>query len=218
MQMLKFIIPIILLLIQKTVFGQIEVINPKSDFILEGDHFSPGSPWVIVGGGYGRNFSEKEYEPNFMFDFNYQLKDKNQVIGLGFLTSRDQFRDTMTSALILPHSYVRHSTNSLHATYGLRYENLRHHFSFAGGPAYNWGWRYTHTEYYVDTYLNDTIAEEFHRPYKDWGLYINIHYAYKIYYDIGIGASLWASYCENYQVAGITINLFLSTAFKRKVK
>ena len=43
-----------------------------------------------------------------------------------------------------------------------------------------------------------TVAEEFHRPYRDLGLYINIHYAYKIFYDIGIGASLWASYCKNY--------------------
>lgn len=189
--------------------SQVDEINPTSDFIFEGNHFIPGSPWIVVGTGYGKNFSENMNEPNFLVDFYYQFKKKKQAIGFGYLTSRDQFLVDGDSGLFVPNHYVRHSTNSLHAMYGFRYEyRLRHNLAAFAGPAFNWGYRYSYT---------DSNGYDYHEAYNEFGLYAHLQYSFKIFYDLGVGASFWASYCESYQVIGFSFHLYLSSAFKRKV-
>lgn len=189
-------------------YTQVETKNPDSEFILKGNHFVPRRPWVTIGLGYGYNFSESMGEPNFFMDFLYQFKDKYQCIGAGYLTSRDQFLDHGNQSLFLPHSYVRHSTNSLHALYGWRIERMRHNFAFSAGPAYNWGYRHSHI---------DSLGRPYHEAYREIGLYANLQYSFKIFYDIGTGLSLWGSYSSHYKVMGLSWHIYLSSAFKRKL-
>ena len=198
-----------LIILCTNVKAQVDEINPTSDFIYRGNHFLPGSPWLIVGTGYGKNFSENTIEPNFMVDFHYQFEKKNQCIGFGYLTSRDQFLTEGNSGLFVPNIYLRHSTNSLHGMYGIRFErNIRHSFAGFLGPSYNWGYRHAFT---------DTAGYDYHIKYNEVGFYASLQYSYKIFYDLGVGVSVWASYCESYQVVGFAIHLYLSSAFKRKI-
>lgn len=188
--------------------AQVETENPEREFIYKGNHFLPGSPWLNVGGGVGYNFSEEMYEPNFYIDMHYQFKKKKQCLGFGYLSSRDQFFDTQNGGLFLPHSYVRHSVNNLHITYGLRLEKMHHNFALMIGPSFNWGYRHAYT---------DSLGNDYHEDYREIGLYASLQYSYKIFYDIGVGTSLWTSIGSSYKVVGLSMHIYLSSAFKRKL-
>ncbi len=194
-------------IISLNLIAQVETKNPTSEFIFRGRHYIPGSPWLNVGGGYGYNFTEDQGEPNFFVDMHYQLKSKH-CLGVGFATSRDQIFDNGGPNIFLPHNYVRHSTNSLHTMYGRRIERMGHNIGFFLGPAYNWG--------YKDPDV-DSDSNEVHTPYGEIGLYANIQYSYKLFYDIGVGASMWASYSNSYSVVGLSLHIYFSTAFKRHI-
>lgn len=202
------IILALLIIATSQISAQVETKNPTSEFILKGNHFIPGSPWLTIGTGWGWNFSEQVYEPNFIADFHYQLPKKKHCFGFGYLTSRDQFLADGDSGLFVPNKYVRHSTNSLHVLYGLRAEKMRHNFSIFAGPGYHWGYRHNYT---------DSLGYDYHSRYNEIGLFIKAEYTYKIFYDIGIGTSLWGSFNASYQVVGLSLHLYLSTAFKRKI-
>ncbi len=209
-RMIKIKYPLLLVIFSLAsfnLFAQVETKNPTSEFIFRGRHYIPGSPWLNVGAGYGYNFTEEQGEPNFFVDMHYQLKSKH-CLGLGFATSRDQILDSDGANIFLPHNYVRHSTNSLHTTYGRRIERMGHNLGFFIGPAYNWGYIFDYT---------DADGQDFHSPYGEFGVYANINYSYKLFYDVGVGASLWASYCNSYSVVGLSLHLYFSTAFKRQL-
>lgn len=198
----------IFLLFSTKGFTQVETENPSSDFILKGNHFAPGSPWLIVGAGWGNNFAEKTFEPNFMVDFHYQLEKKKHCFGIGYLTSRNQFLTHDNSGIFIPNKNVRHSTSSLHALYGFRYENMRHNLGVFTGPGYHWGYRHNYT---------DSVGQDWHSRYNEIGLFIKVDYSFKIFYDIGTGLSAWASLNSSYQAIGLSLHLYLSMAFKRKL-
>lgn len=203
-----FILIVIAFASPKLINAQVETENPTSEFIYKGDHFVPGSPWMTIGTGYGQNFSEQEFEPNFMVDMHYQFKDKKQCLGVGYLTSRNQFLSKGDSGLFIPNKYVRHSTNSLHALYGYRHELMHHNFSVFAGPGFHWGYRHAYT---------DSLGYDYHTRYNEVGLYVKLSYSYKFFYDIGAGISLWGSFCSSYQVVGFSAHIYLSSAFKRKL-
>lgn len=181
--------------------------DPESEFILFGRHYIPDSPWWTIGTGYGYNFSEKVFEPNLLIDVHFRVKEKH-YFGVGFLTSREQFLDNETDAFFLPHAYNNYSLNSFHAMYGWRGENIKHNYAFYFGPAINWGYDYQ---------LTDASGIVFHRPYLEPGVYMSLQYSRKLFYDLGLGLSLWSCLNKSYQVAGLTLHFYFSTAFKREL-
>lgn len=188
------------------IFGQTEI-DPESEFIYQGRHFVPHSPWWTVGLGYGYNIGENNFEPNFLFDVHFRVKKKH-YLATGFLTSRNQFLDKYGDNIFLPHSYVKNSVNSLHFLYGWRGEKLFHNYGFFIGPAFNWGF----------DYLYSNNNGDYHQGYFEPGIYTSLQYTRKFFYDLGVGATLWASINKSYQVIGLSIHFYFSTALKRTLK
>ncbi len=203
----KYLFLNLLLVITTTLFGQTETKRPTSEFILQGRQYVPNSPWLNVGLGYGYCISEKVFEPNFMADFHFRILKKHNL-GIGFLTSRNQFLDTQTKAFFLPHRNLKHSVNSVHAMYGWRYDDIFNNFAVHAGPSLNWGFDFAYT---------DTLGNNYVYRYLEPGLYATVQYSRKVYYDIGIGVSIFASVNKSYQVTGLSLCVYLSSAFKRQL-
>jgi hypothetical protein len=180
-------------------------IDPDAEFIYKGNHYVPNSPWCTVGMGYGYNISEKTGEPNLMFDVHLKLK-KPQYLGFGFMTSRERFFYNFDT-IVYAHRWNKESVNSLHVMYGIRGEDIRRNYAVFIGPAVNWGY----------DYLPSDSLPNMHKTYIEPGLYLTLQYTHKIFYDIGVGATLFANVCKTSQVIGVTFNFYLSTAFKRKI-
>jgi len=204
--MKRLILIFLLAIATISTFAQTET-DLEREFIYRGRQYVPHSPWWTVGFGYGYNIGEKDFEPNFMLDVHFRIMEKH-YIGAGYMTSRTQFLDKNGSNIFLPHSYVKNSVNSLHVLYGWRKEKLFHNFGAFIGPSFNWGYDYLYT---------DTIGD-FHKGYMEPGLYASLQYSRKFYYDLGMGITLWASINKSYQVAGLTIHFYFSTAFKRELR
>jgi len=188
-------------------FGQTEI-DPESEFIYLGRHYVPHSPWWTVGWGYGYNFEEDLVEPNFLVDVHFRIKKKH-YLGTGFVTSRYQFLDKNGDNLFLPHSFVRHSVNSFHAMYGWRGEKMYHNYGFFMGPSLNLGHEFMGS---------DPIKGDEYKLYLEPGFYASLQYTYKFYYDLGLGTTLWANINKSYQVVGLSLHVYFSTAFKRELK
>jgi hypothetical protein len=181
--------------------------DPTGEFIYKGRHYVPHRPWLIFGMGYGYSTSEQSFEPNLMLDYHFRVQQKH-YLGIGFVTSRSQFFDSNSDAILLPHQYVEHSVNSLHALYGWRHDGLFNHVAFFAGPALNWGYQSAYT---------DSLGRHYVYPYTGAGVYASLQYSRKLFYDIGIGASLFGSINRSYQVFGLTLHVYLSSAFKRNI-
>jgi hypothetical protein len=187
-----------------TSFSQTDI-DPDAEFIYNGNHYVPNSPWATVGMGYSYNISEKDFEPNLLVDVHLKLK-KPQYLGVGYMTSRQHFFYNIDT-LQFSHHWNKESVSSLHVMYGIRHENLNKNFAAFLGPAINWGYDYL---------PNDSI-NNMHRSYVEPGIYATLQYSHKIFYDIGVGTTLFANVCKSSQVVGISLHIYLSTAFKRVV-
>jgi hypothetical protein len=180
-------------------------IDPDAEFIYNGNQYVPNSPWCTVGMGYGYNMSEKTGEPNFLFDVHLKLK-KPQYLAIGFTTSRERFFYNFDTIFYV-HHWNKQSVNSFHVLYGLRNENIFHNYAVFLGPAVDWGYNYLYSD----------STGDFHKMYFEPGIYLSLQYSRKIYYDIGVGVSLFANVCRSSQVVGATFHIYLSTAYKRKL-
>ncbi len=190
-----------------TIFGQVEI-DLEREFIYKGRHYIPKSPWVTVGLGYSYNFDDKTVEPNIFIDGHIRFYN-NHYAGMGFLSSREHFIDKKNSAAIfLPVSQNVNALKSIHITYGGRIEKLFANFGFFAGPSLNWGFDYVSTS---------PDGQELSRSFFEPGIYANAQFTYKFYYDMGVGVSFWGNINKSYQVAGISLHIYLSTAFKRQV-
>ncbi len=192
-----------LLLLGKTLFGQTET-DLSREFIYEGRQYVPDSPWWTVGYGYGYNFDEHKAEPDFLLDVHFRL-NKKHYYGLGFLTSRSQFLDKSGENIFLPHSFVKNSVNSIHAMYGWRKELLYYNFGAFIGPGLHWGFDYIYSD----------STGDYHQGYFEPGIYASLQFTRKAFYDLGIGTTLWVSLNKSYQVMGLTLHFYFSTALKR---
>jgi len=196
------------IVISTTIFAQQQTENdPDREFIYRGRQYIPHTPWWNVGFGYGYNFDEKKGEPNFMVDVHFRVK-KKYYFGTGYLTSRSEFLDKYGDNFFLPHSYVKNSVNSLHFLYGWRIERLFRNFGFFLGPSYNWGYKFSYSD----------STGDYHEAYIEPGFYASVQFSQKLYYDLGIGVTLWTSLNKSYQAAGFTLHFYFSTAFKRELK
>lgn len=195
------------MLISSLIFSQVEI-DMEREFIYKGRHYIPQSPWVTVGLGYSYNFDDNRTEPHLLIDAHARFYKKHYG-GLGYLSSREHFLDSKTdSAIFLPFSQNVDALKSLHLIYGARIEKLFANFGFFAGPSLNWGYNYAYT---------NASGEIFHQRFFEPGIYAHIECTYKFYYDMGIGISAWGNVNKSYQVAGLSLHLYLSTAFKRQL-
>lgn len=167
------------------------------EFILGEKIYKPGCGWFKVASGSSYNLKRDAYESNTNLCYSFRIKDS--YFQLGYHVSSDVFF-TMRSYQKL---------NDLYISYGWRKETNKSNISVFAGPSFAYG------GYYFDT---DSINNKRYKGFSQVGIIANAEYTKKIYYDLGIGISLFGSYNKNYKVVGIMLHVYFSGAYKGQIK
>ena len=158
------------------------------DFIYKDKLYKTGSWWMTAGHGYGYFRKLDRSQQNFNVDLTGRFR-KNYFT-LGYHYSGDES--------ILYSSGER--LNDIYFGYGIRKEDLKKNFYFYAGPSYAFG--------YV------SVPESgYAKGFRTIGLYGELQYTQKIFYDIGLGVSVFGSTNMEYQVVGAQLHIYFSTAF-----
>jgi len=71
----------------------------------------------------------------------------------------------------------------------------------------------------VPTYAfgKTSISDDEYYIFRGIGFMTNIEYTYKLFYDVGIGASIFAAFSKHYKIAGIQLHIYFSGALKSNI-
>lgn len=189
------------------------------DFIYNNKLYTTGSWWLSTG--FGRGYFPSQSLLQKSFDVDITGRYKKHYFNIGYHYSGNNS--------ILERSGQR--LNDLHLGYTLRHETLKHNFSVYGGPSYTFGYVFDHyvlldnrnknliEKVPIDEYNSldnmhvSASLRKYYRGFRTIGFYGKVQYIQKIFYDIGIGASLFVSANKYYQVVGVQASVYFSTAF-----
>lgn len=166
------------------------------EFIIGNRIYKPGCAWIKVGLGTSYNIKLKTYEKNINLCYSFRVKET--YFQLGYHASSDVF--------FTIRSYQK--LTDLYGAIGMRKESNKSNISFFAGPSYAYG------GHYFDT---DTLGKKRYKGFTDLGIVVNAEYSRKIFYDLGIGLSLFGSYNKSYNVIGIQIHFYFSGAFRGQI-
>ena len=166
------------------------------EFVIDSTIFKKGSNWISISAGTGYNYGLKTQETNA--DVSLQLQIKKVCLQTGYHISSDEF--------FLNRSLQK--LNDFHLGVGVRSENTLTNFAVFGGPSYSFGSSY-------DGYNSDSIKT--YKGFGTLGFYSDVQFTYKLFYDVGLGISLYSSLSKNYQVIGVQVHLYFSGAYKGRI-
>lgn len=191
---IKYFLPVYLFFITFIVSGQ----NDKyEEFIIGEKIYKEGCAWFKISSGTSYNVNLKTYESSSNLCYSFRIKDN--YFQAGYHVSSNVF--------FTIRSYQK--LNDLYVSYGLRNETKKSNVSVFAGPSFAYG------GYYFDT---DTIGRKRYKGFTQVGIVVNAEYTKKIYYDLGLGISLFGSYNKNYSVIGLQFHVYFSGAFKGAIK
>jgi hypothetical protein len=167
------------------------------EFIMGNKIYKPGCGWFKIGFGKSYNFKLNTIETNSNLCYSFRIKKYS--FQLGYHVSSDQFITARTLQRL----------NDLYFSTGLRKESEKSNISIFTGPSYAYGAHYLHT---------DSMGEKYYRGFTRIGWIINIEYTRKIFYDLGLGLSMFASINNRYQVSGLMLHLYLSNAYRGQIE
>lgn len=163
--------------------------NPKEEITIKKDRFLKKTNWITLGWGYAQKLNS--FEACFPGSLNAYFHVKQVYFNAGIMRSKLD---------VLVAKYSGDFLTDIHGTVGFRTETRKNNFSYFAGPSYVHG-------------LLDSST-----TYKGIGAYAEIQYIQKIYYDIGIGSSVFINYNRFFPVLGIRLDIYFSNAFRgRKV-
>ena len=189
------------------------------DFIYKDKLYKTGSWWISGSTGLGYFGKRNIQQKNFAVGITGRYKQHYLTVGYHF--SGDN-------------SIIRRSgqrLNDIYFGYGLRHETLKHNVHVYAGPGYAFGYVYDHffisnsrsrgmANIITSESLNSFAGTKFsantinyYKGFRTIGLYAKVEYIQKIFYDIGIGAAAYASVNKYYQVVGVQVSVYFSTAF-----
>ncbi len=160
--------------------------------VINNKLFSKKSHWLTVGSGYGVYFERQAIQPNFAVDLN--LKIKNHFFTLGYFHSGQNFI----------HKAHALQVNDVHIGYGWRKEKIKSNQYFFLGPSLAMGYQYAYT---------DSLGRVWDEGFINPGFYTEYQYSYKFSYDMGLGLAAFAALSPAYQVVGLKLIVYLSTAY-----
>ncbi len=163
-------------------------------FIFNEKIYKENSPYLTMAYGAGFNFGMKAVEQNLLISYHHFINKLG--LSIGYHTSSD--------IQVWWRSYQKQ--NDLYLAGGYRYEGLRHNLSFFAGPSLAYG-----------SYIawSEERGENRAFGFTNLGAVAELQFTYRIWYDIGLGLSLYGSVNPDYMVAGAQLHLFFSTAFVR---
>ncbi|RLD63891.1 MAG: hypothetical protein DRJ01_02455 [Bacteroidetes bacterium] len=177
--------------------------NPDEEFVHNNKIYKPNSSWLSFGVGSSYDINQKQFEQSINFDLHVRIK-KTFVSG-GYHKSSDAFFQSGTVQQV--HSIQ--TLNDIHLCVGLKREKFKSNLSLFAGPSYVYGTTYDFT---------DSLNVDWYRKFDKPGIYASIQYTYKIFYDVGVGASLYTSINKYYSVVGIQLHLYFSNALKGTIR
>ena len=166
------------------------------EFIIGDKIYKPGCGWFKIASGGSYNLGLETYESSTNLSYSFRIKDS--YFQLGYHASSNTF--------FTIRSYQK--LNDLYISYGLRKESKKYNISAFTGPSFSYG------GYYFDT---DSLGRKRYKGFTQLGLVINAEYTRKIFYDLGLGLSAFASFNGSYKVIGIQAHVYFSGAFRGKI-
>lgn len=177
------------------VFGKDTVLLLKDGrFIFNEKIYKKNSSYLTLAYGAGKNFTHDGIEQDMMFSYHHFLGDIG--IGMGYHASSD-IQVWMKSW---------HKLNDFWFGAGWHYERLRYNLGVFVGPSFAYG------QYLA---FDDVKQKEYSYYFRGIGAVAEVQMTYRLFYDMGVGLSLYGSLNNNYSVAGAQLHLFFSTAFVR---
>ena len=184
--MRRILLLLILLISFRNSYAQeIHAKDTKEEITIKKDRFLKKTNWVTLGFGYGQKLNSSDY--SFPGSLNIYFHVKNVYFNTGIMR---------TKLDVLLAKYSGDFLTDIHGTVGFRTETRKNSFSYFAGPSY------------VHGLLDSATA------YKGIGAYAEIQYIQKIYYDIGLGSSVFVNYNRSFPIVGIRLDFYFSNAFK----
>ena len=178
----------------ENLYSQEEVENkhkkkkPPEEIVINKNRYLKYTNWLTLGAGYGQKLNTPIH--SIPGSLNVYFHVKKIYFNAGYMRSKLD---------ILRGNYSEGFLSDLHGTVGFRNETRKSNFSYFAGPSYIHG-------------LLDSS-----KTYSSIGAYAEIQYIKKIYYDVGIGSSVFINYNRFYPIVGIRLDIYFSNAFKGKI-
>lgn len=157
--------------------------------------YKTGSNWFTAGAGFGYTTNLRSQQTNF--SLAYHRRYHAMYFNLGYHYSSDQF--------FLERPMIR--LNDVHLGAGLRFELTHFNFAFFIGPSWSFGHLYDHSNDY---------GTDFYNAFHALGAHTELQFTWKFFYDLGIGTSLYGSFNKKYQVVGVQLHFYFSSAYRAK--
>jgi hypothetical protein len=160
----------------------------KMERNISGSRFKVYNNFVNFGSGLGRQISDPLLLNPFEIGWNFHVK--RNYFKFGYL--RSNFMG------MFGYSYPQ-VMNDLHAGLGFRRETKAINLAFYGCVSRAFG------------LINPTTS------FAGWGGYIEAQFTRKIFFDIGIGPTLFFAYNKDFPMAGLRIDFFMSGSYKGRI-
>ncbi len=189
-----------LISVPKLSFGQdtsrtVTRTNYKQEIVINHQRFRIWNNWT--SGGFGLAYHSKNPRTQVVLNFNYNFHIHQYYFRFGGLISGD-----LQDGFSVRNNYQAHIG---YVPY--RVDNQIYHAALIGGISYSTGYRYLYGGNY------DNI-----NPYKAWGVYLEAQYIRKISYGVGGGLAFFVNVDSANTLAGICLDVYLSSAYKGYAK
>lgn len=156
-----------------------------SIFVIKNKKFRYYNNWLTAGAGWQQNITYKR-ELGFTggVDYNFHIKKYYFQAGVNVTGERFGF----------------YNNYQIHFGYGSRFEDKDLHFAGFAGLSYSSG--------------RGKVDSVYIRPYTQPGLYVQGEVVFKVSYDVGIGASLFADWNKEQAMIGFRFLLYFSSSYQ----
>lgn len=187
------LIAALLLSINAAICQEGKIFLTDNTFVHNNKVYKINSNYITFGGGAAYNPKRNAFEQSYNFSYNFSIK--NIALQTGYhVSSKDWFLDRSLQKL-----------NDIHFGGGIRWESFKSNLAVIAGASYAYG---------ADKNIrNDTV---YYTAFTEFGLYAEFQYTYKIFYDVGIGATAFLSINSKYQVFGVRLEFYFSPAYRRE--
>jgi len=155
--------------------------------------YQTGSNWMTGGIGPGYSTTLEESQINMAIAYHFRYKPIYFKVGYHFTDDQYFLKERLRNI-----SYQ----NDIVGAAGIRYEQRYVNLAFFIGPTFAFG-RLERTE-------NPNIGD----GYYALGVMPEVQATFKMFYDVGIGASLYGSFNNQHQCIGLRLHVYFSGAYR----
>jgi hypothetical protein len=158
-----------------------------STFVLNNKKLKFYNNWITAGAGIQQNLTYKR-KYGFSGGVDYHFHIRQHYFQLGTVITGEKFG-----------SYDNYN---FHLGYGKRFEDKDFHAAAFVGISYSTG------------YAKVDSSGRYERAFKEPGVYIEGQVIKKVTYDVGIGASIFATYNQEQSIIGGRVIIYFSGAYR----